>query len=63
MNSKNQQLTPWGVFGIALLIITFIVLGFIWLNWTHERDIQRLKWMEEHPAEVNQWLRDHNGGL
>lgn len=62
MNTKNDM-TPWQVFGVALAIVLLCALLFIGMDWMHKRDIQRLKWMEEHPAEVNQWLRNNNGGL
>ena len=62
MNSRNSnQMTPWQVFGVALTIVTFIILTLLWMDFTHDRDMQRLKYMEEHPAEVMQWLRDNEG--
>jgi len=62
MNSRNSnQMTPWQVFGVALYIVTFIILTLLWMDFTHDRDMQRLKYMEEHPAEVMQWLRDNEG--
>jgi len=64
MNSRNNdQFTPWEIFGVALAIVTFLTLAIIWSDLTTKWSHDRLKWMEEHPAEVNQWLRDHNGGL
>lgn len=63
MNRNKNQMTPWGVFGIALLIVTMIVVVYVYMDFLHHRDMNRLNWMEDHPAEVNQWLRDNNGGL
>lgn len=62
-NTDNNQFTPWQVFGVALAIVTFVVLAIIWSDLTTKWSHDHLDYMEEHPAEVMQWLRDNNGGL
>ena len=42
MNSRNSnQMTPWQVFGVALAIVTFVVLAIIWSDLT-------TKWSHDH---------------
>jgi hypothetical protein len=61
MYQENKQLTPFGALGIALLIITFVVLMLAYVDWTNARDAKMLKHMQDNPAQVQQWLRDNEG--
>ena len=65
MYSKLKQyadeFTPWEIFGIALAIVTFVVLAFLYLGFINAKDNKMLDYMRENPAEVQQWLRDNEG--
>ena len=61
MNQENKQFTPYGVLGVALLIVTLFTLILVYVDWTNERDSKMLDYMKENPAEVQQWLRDNEG--
>jgi len=61
MYQENKQLTPFGALGIALLIVTLVTLVLVYLDWTNARDGKMLKYMQDNPAQVQQWLRDNEG--
>ena len=61
VNQENKQFTPYGVLGVALLIVTLFTLILVYVDWTNERDSKMLDYMKENPAEVQQWLRDNEG--
>ena len=58
---ENKQLTPFGMFGIALLVVTLVTLILVYVDWTNARDAKMLKYMQDNPAQVQQWLRDNEG--
>jgi hypothetical protein len=58
---ENKQLTPYGVLGIALLVVTLFTLMLVYVDWTNARDAKMLKHMQDNPAQVQQWLRDNEG--
>ena len=61
MYQENKQLTPYGVLGIALLVVTLFTLMLVYVDWTNARDAKMLKHMQDNPAQVQQWLRDNEG--
>ena len=61
MHSTDKQFTPFGVFGIALLIITIATFAMVYLDWVNHRDAKMVKYMQDHQDEVNQWLQDKEG--
>ena len=61
MYQENKQFTPYGVLGVALLIVTLFTLILVYIDWTNARDAKMLDYMKENPAEVQQWLRDNEG--
>jgi hypothetical protein len=58
---ENKQFTPYGVLGVALLIVTLFTLILVYIDWTNARDAKMLKHMQDNPAQVQQWLRDNEG--
>jgi hypothetical protein len=58
---ENKQFTPYGVLGVALLVVTLFTLILVYIDWTNARDAKMLDYMKENPAEVQQWLRDNEG--
>ncbi len=61
MYQENKQFTPYGVLGVALLIVTLFTLMLVYVDWTNARDAKMLKHMQDNPAQVQQWLRDNEG--
>ena len=61
MYQENKQFTPYGVLGVALLVVTLFTLMLVYVDWTNARDAKMLKHMQENPAQVQQWLRDNEG--
>ena len=53
--------TPMEVFWLAVAFVALITLAIWWSDMTTQWSHDHLEYMEQHPAEVMQWLREQEG--
>ena len=61
VQQEFSQWTPMEVLWLAVAFVALITLAIWWSDVTTQWSHDHLRYMEEHPAEVMQWLREQEG--
>ncbi len=61
VQQELSQFTPMEVFWMAVAFVALVTLAIWWSDMTTQWSHDHLKYMQENPAEVQQWLIDNQG--